>query len=196
MKAQHTCDWVWWAVKHWGTRDGGKYCQCLNTQPSTELLLRFPSGSVPLEKKKTETHTTLWVESLIATAAVCLQLQREQCRSCEQCRLCVCICVWAHLRMYMHQDVHACLEPICFSALWMWRRWSCIRKTFCVNILPTNTVLFWDGMVVYMVNQLLLSSLHRRPLSKACVGRAAFKEDSKLAWIWIVAIEFKTLAPG
>lgn len=32
---------------------------------------------------------------------------------------------------------------------------------------------------------------------KPCVGRAVFsKGDSKLAWIWIVAIEFKTLAPG
>lgn len=35
-------------------------------------------------QKESETDTdTLCCETLIATAAVCLQLEREQCRSCE-----------------------------------------------------------------------------------------------------------------
>lgn len=64
--------------------------------PPPKPLPRFPSGSVPLKKEKKngdgETDT-LCCETLIATAAVCLQLKREQCRSCES----VCVCLRAHL---------------------------------------------------------------------------------------------------
>ena len=102
----------------------GKYCLCLNTQP----LHQNPSHAFPLavcpwkkEKKKKKDGDretdTLCCETLIATAAVCLQLEREQCRSCESVCVCVCVCLRAHLWMYMLQDVHACFEPICFSVL-------------------------------------------------------------------------------
>lgn len=80
----------------------------------------------------------------------------------------------------MHQDVHACFEPICFSVLKKWRRWLCIVKTFCVNILPTNTVLlFRFGMLVYTVWWASHFYLHSADvLSKASVGRAAFKKET------------------
>ena len=101
------------ALKHgrWG-----KYCLCLNTQPSTKPLPHFPSGRMPFKKQKKRNRDTdtLCCETLIATATVCLQLEREQCRSCEF----VCILyvgVWAHL--WMHQHLHACFEHICFSVL-------------------------------------------------------------------------------
>lgn len=84
----------------------GKYCQCLNTQPSTKLLLRFPSGSVPLEKKTWDTHyTRLWIINShccsLPTARkrvmqVMWAMQVMRVHACEH--ICKCICV----RMCMH----------------------------------------------------------------------------------------------
>ena len=48
------------------------------------------------KKKKTSDIDTLCCETLIAAAAVCLQLEREQCRSCE----CVGVCVSTFVNVY------------------------------------------------------------------------------------------------
>lgn len=74
-------------------------------------------------------------------------------------------------------------------------------ETSSVNILPTRSVVLGWMFVCcrWRAKRFYLCSTDA--LAKACVRRAALKKkkkttDGKLAWIWIVAIEFKTLAPG
>lgn len=82
----------------------------------------------------------------------------------------------------------------------------CLVETFSVNILPTRSVVLGGMLACRLLRAKRFYLRSTDALAKACVGRAALKKnkirikkkkpDSKLAWIWIVAIEFKTLAPG
>lgn len=98
----------------------GKYCLCLNTQP----LHQNPSHAFPLavcpwkkgkkKRRRRNRYTMLWNIN-----SHCCSLPTAEKRAMQVMWECVwgCVCLRAHLWMYMLQDVHACFEPICFSIL-------------------------------------------------------------------------------
>lgn len=136
----------------------GKYCLCLNTLPSTKPLPRFPSGSVPLKKKKNLRDTdTLCCETLIAAAAVCLQLEREQCRSCE------CVGVWLSTSVNVYG---VCMHVLSLFALVFYKcgGGGCVLSRHSVWIYYQQTQCCFGMGCLYMVSQALLSPLHRRAL--------------------------------
>lgn len=154
----------------------GKYCLCLNTQPSTKPLPHFPSGGVPLKKKKIwerERDTdTLCCETLIATAAVCLQLEKEQCRSCEhgctrgcehiyECQ-CISVCtpVWSPFALVFYKcGGGGCALSRHSGCIYYQQMWRCLGM----------------GCLCWASHFYLRST---DVLCKACVGRAGFKKET------------------
>lgn len=180
MKAHRTCDWVWRAVKHWGTRDGGNIVCVWTPNPSTKTPPTLSLWQCALEKREKKNGDgetdTLCCETLIATAAVCLQLKREQCRSCES--VCGGVCVWEHIyecicsRMCMHVlSPFALVFYKCGGGGGVLSRhsvWIYYQQTRCC--FGTGRLYIWWASRFYLRST--------DALSKACVGRAAFEKET------------------
>lgn len=151
----------------------GKYCLCLNTQLSTKPLPRFPSGSVPLKKKKKLRHryTMLWNIN-----SHCCSLPTAGKRAMRVMWVCVGVCVgvgvWAHLCICVRMCTHV-LSPFALvfykcggggCVLSRHSVWIYYEQTRCC--FGTGCLYIWWASCFY---------LHSTDvLSKACVGRAAF----------------------
>lgn len=190
MKAQCTCDWVWKAVKHWGTSDWGGGVLSASAHPTfhkappTLSLWQHCFGKKKLGERRG--YIQMCCETLIVAADVRLQPQRA-----------------AGSRDGVREPIGECiifiplLRPFA-SVFYECGGVGCVLSRPSLWIYYRHAVLFWGGMVACCIGRAKRFYLRSTDApAKACVGRAAFKKpDSKLAWIWIVAIEFKTLAPG
>lgn len=70
------------------------------------------------------------------------------------------------------------------------------RDTLCEYITNKRGVVLGRDACIYGEPAAFISTPQTYSLKLVLGGPPFKKGDSKLAWIWIVAIEFKTLAPG
>lgn len=156
----------------------GKYCLCLNTQPSTKPLPHFPSGGVPLKKinlreRERERHryTMLWnINSHCCSlptagkramqvmwawmhAWVCEHIYECQCIS-------VCMPVWSPFALVFYKcGGGGCALSRHSGCIYYQQMWRCLGM----------------GCLCWASHFYLRST---DVLCKACVGRAGFKKET------------------
>lgn len=166
MKAHRACDWVWWAVKHWGTRDGGNIV-CVWTpnpppNPSHASLWQCALGKKNKKLRHRNRYTMLWNIN-----SRCCSLPTTGKRAMQVA--CVCVGVRAHLWTYT-QDAQMCVLVLSPFALVFYTcgggdsLWICNQQTWCC--FGIGCLYIWWASCFYLRST--------DALSKACVGRAAF----------------------
>lgn len=176
MKAHRTCDWVWRAVKHWGTRDGGNIVCVWTPNHLPNPSHTFPLAVCPWKKKnlrERERHryTMLWninshCCSLPTAGKRAMQvmwawMHAWVCEHIYECQ-CISVCtpVWSPFALVFYKcGGGGCALSRHSGCIYYQQMWRCLGM----------------GCLCWASHFYLRST---DVLCKACVGRAGFKKET------------------